>query len=87
MVVSISPVCCRAFVVAKKLLFLRKQLRAWAKSSFGSIKLKKLALMQEIEEFDILKESRRLSVMELQQEEVTLENFRVILKQEEIYWR
>lgn len=43
--------------------------------------------MQEIEEFDILKESRRLSVMELQQEEVTLENFRVILKQEEIYWR
>lgn len=55
-----SPVGCGAFVLAKKLAGLRGQLRNWVKFSFGSLKLKKLSLLQEIECLDILKESRLL---------------------------
>lgn len=64
------------FVLAKKLMHLRKHLRVWAKSSFGSSKLKKIVLMQEVDVFDIIK-----------QEQAILENLREIHRQEEIYWR
>lgn len=49
---------CEAFIMAKKVLALRVQLRKWTKFSFGSIKLKKLELMQDVENFDITKETR-----------------------------
>lgn len=75
------------FVLAKKLMHLRKHLRVWAKSSFGSSKLKKIVLMQEVDVFDIIKEGRRLSLTNLQQEQAILENLREIHRQEEIYWR
>lgn len=75
------------FVLAKKLMHLRKHLRVWAKSSFGLSKLKKIVLMQEVDVFDIIKEGRRLSLTELQQEQAILENLRETHRQEEIYWR
>lgn len=53
-----SPVGCGAFVMAKKVSALWDNLRRWAKFSFGSIKLQKLDLLQEIEKVDVLKESR-----------------------------
>lgn len=52
---------CGAFIMAKKIALLRDQLRNWAKVDFGSIKLKKLALLHEIGILEALKESRPLT--------------------------
>lgn len=41
-----------AFIVYKKIDGVRAHLRQWFKFSFGLIKLKKLALMQEVEVLD-----------------------------------
>lgn len=54
---STSPEGCGAFVMAKNVSALREQLRRWAKFSFGSIKLKKLELLYEIDKLDIIKDS------------------------------
>lgn len=66
--------------MAKKLAALRDHFRRWAKFSFGSIKLKKLELLQEVEKLDIAKESRCLSWQELQIEQVLLEKLWKIRK-------
>lgn len=42
---EITPVGCGAFILAKKVAGVRGKLQYWAKFSFGSIKLKKLALL------------------------------------------
>lgn len=65
-----SPQGCGAFVLAKKLIALRGQLRYWAKFSFGSIKLKKLALLHELEKLDVAKKNRLLLVVEFKQEKI-----------------
>lgn len=59
-----SPQGCGAFFLAKKLVGLRDHLRQWAKFSFGSIKLKKLNILHELEDLDLIKEHRRLSSLE-----------------------
>lgn len=59
----------------------------WAKFDFGSIKLKKLALLHEMEALDTLKEMRCLTTLETKQEQVLFEKLSEIRKQEEIYWR
>lgn len=82
---AISLVSCGTYVLAKKVTSLREYLRRWAKLNFGSIKLKKLALLHEIEVLDIVKETRALSMSELRQEQSLLENLVMIRKQEEIY--
>lgn len=84
---DLALVGCGAFILAKKLIGLKGLLRHWAKFNFGSIKFKKLALLHEVEEMDITKESRGLSTLEIQQEKVLLDNLEKICKQEEIYWR
>ncbi|XP_039143982.1 uncharacterized protein LOC120281134 [Dioscorea cayenensis subsp. rotundata] len=76
-----------AFIVSKKLAGVRTHLRQWSKFSFGSIKLKKLALMQEMEVLDIAKESRSLTLGEIQRELDLSFNLEEIRRQEEIYWR
>lgn len=43
--------------------------------------------MNEVEVLEIVKESRCLSILEGQQEQVLLEKLEGIHKQEEIYWR
>ncbi|XP_039136364.1 uncharacterized protein LOC120273726 [Dioscorea cayenensis subsp. rotundata] len=63
-----NPNGCGAFVLAKKLAWLRDQLHRWSKESFGSIKLRKLSLLHELELIDIVKESRCLNSVELNQE-------------------
>ncbi|KAH7674505.1 RNA-directed DNA polymerase protein [Dioscorea alata] len=65
---------CGAFIVSKKLAFLREKLRHWAKFSFGSIKLRKLALLHDLEELDIVKESRTLNQVERNRELLILES-------------
>lgn len=78
---------CGAFILSKKLAGVRAHLRRWAKFSFGSIKLKKLALLQEVENLDIVKESRILSAGEAREEQELLTKLKDIQKQEEIYWK
>ncbi|XP_039129000.1 uncharacterized protein LOC120265177 [Dioscorea cayenensis subsp. rotundata] len=84
---DLVPTGCGAFVISKKLAWLRECLRVWAKESFGSIKLKKLNLLQELESLDIIKESRCLLPNEVISEQHLLKSLETIHKQEEIYWR
>ncbi|XP_039129007.1 uncharacterized protein LOC120265183 [Dioscorea cayenensis subsp. rotundata] len=84
---DLAPTGFGAFVISKKLAGLRKRLRVWAKESFGSIKLKKLNLLQELESLDIIKESRCLLPNEVVFEQHLLKSLETIHKQEEIYWR
>lgn len=57
-----NPTGCGAFILAKKLAWLRDQLCRWSKESFGSIKLRKLALLHDLELIDA---SKNLSVSDL----------------------
>lgn len=84
---EMTPVGCGAYVISKKLAGLRDRLRVWAKESFGSIKLKKLDLLQEVERLDIIKESRCLSSDEVVLEQHLFQSLETIRKQEEIYRR
>lgn len=68
-----SPNGCGAFILAQKVAGLRGRLQHWAKFSFGSIKLKKLALLHP------------LSSVEFQQEKDIRLNLNEICKQEELY--
>lgn len=78
---------CGEFVMAKKMTALRVHLRRWAKLSFGSIKLKKLDLLHELDKVDVLKESRRLEPREVQHEQDLRDKIGELLKFEEIYWK
>ncbi|XP_039125244.1 uncharacterized protein LOC120261424 [Dioscorea cayenensis subsp. rotundata] len=81
------PTGCGAFILAKKLIFLRGQLRHWAKFSFGSIKLRKLALLLELDKLDSEAENRILSHSESKREEDLRIEMSMISKQEELYWK
>ncbi|KAH7659258.1 RNA-directed DNA polymerase protein, partial [Dioscorea alata] len=78
---------CGAFIVSKKLSCLREKLRHWAKFSFRSIKLRKLALLNDLNVLDVAKESRTLDQAEQNQELFLHESLGVIHKQEELYWK
>ncbi|XP_039145636.1 uncharacterized protein LOC120282866 [Dioscorea cayenensis subsp. rotundata] len=80
---SCNPQGCGAFVIAKKLQVLRDKLRVWSKESFGSIKLRKLDLLQELEILDIIKESEPPYLGESAEEVGLWERLEVIRKQEE----
>lgn len=67
---------CGVFIFSKKTSRLRDHLRHWARFSFGSIKLRKLALLQKLEEMDIAKE--------LSHEQSLLDYLGEIRKQEEL---
>lgn len=82
-----SPHGCGTFVMAKKLIALRGHLRHWAKFSFGSIKLKKLALLHALDMLDSAKENRSLLEEEINQEKATRLELIQICKQEELYWK
>lgn len=59
-----------------------EHLKQCAKFSFGSIKLKKLELQHEVQEFNIIKEKRHLMLLESRQEQVLFEKLGEIRKQE-----
>lgn len=84
---EMTPTGCGAFVLAKKLACLKVKLRSWAKFNFGSVKLKKLAFLQEVERLDIIKESRCLDTSEIDLERQLLQSLENVHKQEEIYWK
>lgn len=52
-----------------------------------SIKLKKLALLHELDVIDVRKESRSLATDELRLEQHLISSLNVINRQEEIYWK
>lgn len=52
-----------------------------------SIKLKKLALLHELDVIDVRKESRKLVTDELRLEQHLIFSLNVINRQEEIYWK
>lgn len=80
-----TPVGCGAFVVSKRISFLKNNLRKWAKFSFGSLILKKLSFLHDLEELNTFKESRKLTSSETKRELEIHEQLGTILKQEEIY--
>lgn len=56
-----QPQGCGAFTLSKKLSLTRERIKHWAKHDFGSIKLKKLALLNELEGLEVTNEGRPLS--------------------------
>ncbi|KAH7685642.1 DNase I-like protein [Dioscorea alata] len=84
---EIIPEGCRAFILSKKLAHLRSQLRYWAKFCFGSVKLKKLALLHDLEALDVVSESRGLTDSEAVQQRDMFVRLEEIRKQEETYWK
>lgn len=82
-----QPSGCGAFILAKKIKHLKEKLKTWAREDFGSIRLKKLALLHDIGLLDNLKESRSLTDEETHKENDLRAEMYGILKQEEIYWK
>lgn len=76
---------CGVLILSKKVYFLRKRLCHWAKYSFGSIKLRKLPILYDLEKLDIAKESRRLSLLKARHEQELQGQLKDIRKQEEVY--
>jgi len=62
---EMTPQDCGVFIFAKKMAGLKVRLRQWAKFSFGSIKLKKLSILHDLGNLDIVKESRCHTSLEL----------------------
>lgn len=71
----------------KEISFLRKRLKYWSKFDFGSIKLKKLSILHDLEMIDATKESRSLTKEERCKDSTLRAEMYSILKQEEIYWK
>lgn len=82
-----APVGCGAFILVKRMARLHEHLRYWAKFSFGSIKLRKLSLLHDLEVLDIIKERRPLFAEEVEKEQDLLDELGTTRKQEELYWR
>ena len=83
---ELTPNGCGAYIMSKKLIHSKDNLRQWSRDNFGSIKLYKLSLLQELESLDISKETHSLSFTELERElelHLALSN---LLHQEELYW-
>ena len=71
--------------MSKKLIHTKDKLRQWSRDNFGSIKLNKLSLLQELESLDISKETGSLLVMELERESELHLALSNLLHQEELY--
>lgn len=73
--------------MSKKLINITDHFKLWVKCEFGSIKLKKLNLLHELEQIDKAMESHSLITFET----ARLTNIRtklgLIVKQEEVYWK
>lgn len=74
-----------AYIIAKKITNTRNHIRQWTKRDFGSIKLKKLALMHEIDLLDNYRESHALTDEESAKDSSLRLDLSLILKHEEIY--
>lgn len=72
--------------MAKKIKLLIERLKYWAKVDFGSIKLKKLALLHDIGLINATKESRPLMEEEMGKDYNLKAEMVSILKSEKIYW-
>ncbi|XP_039144849.1 uncharacterized protein LOC120282161 [Dioscorea cayenensis subsp. rotundata] len=84
---SPNPCGCGAFILAKKITSLRENLKTWAKFEFGSIKLKKLGILHEMDVLDRIRETRSLTPVEINAEVHLRTELGAILKQEETYWK
>lgn len=78
---------CVTFVFSKKLAYLRDKLRSSAKSCFGSIKLRKLGLLNQLDWFDVVRDTNFLSSDENSSELVLKQELDGIYHQEELNWR
>ncbi|XP_039141329.1 uncharacterized protein LOC120278666 [Dioscorea cayenensis subsp. rotundata] len=84
---SLHPCGCGAFILAKKIARIRASLKSSAKFEFGSIKLKKLGLLHDLDLLDHAREARTLTPLEVNADINLKTELGVILKQEEIYWK
>lgn len=81
-----NPEGCKAFILAKRLIFLKHKLRRWASESFGSLRIHKNLLLELHSHYSI-SESRALSNEESQcNSQVRLE-LSSMLRQEELFWK
>ncbi|KAH7677449.1 DNase I-like protein [Dioscorea alata] len=81
----LTPSGCGAFILAKKISHLRAKLKNWAKTEFGSIKLKKLAILHDLDRLDSAREIGPPSEADLTTETQLRSELGETLKQEEIY--
>lgn len=77
-----TPAGCGAFVISKKVAWTKNMLRHWARTCFGSIKLKKLTLMNELDALDVAKETTALCTEDLAKEGSLLQELETIRRQE-----
>ncbi|KAH7687154.1 Exodeoxyribonuclease III protein [Dioscorea alata] len=84
---EINPVGCGAFILSKKLMFLKGKLRKWASESFGSLRLHKNSLLLELNSLDSLSENRPLSVDESARLAHIRSDLSSTLRQEELHWK
>lgn len=79
-----TPAGCGAFLISKKVAWMKKMLKHWARTCFGSIKLKKLALMNELDTLDMAKETTAPCTEDMAKEDSLLQELEAIRRQEEI---
>jgi len=76
-----------SFVLARKLKFVKEQLKKWNKKVFGDIKLRKYKLLDSVNALDVKEESDGLSSDEIDQRREAREELTRVLHMEEISWR
>ncbi|KAH7684024.1 RNA-directed DNA polymerase protein [Dioscorea alata] len=78
---------CGAFILSKKLLLLKRNLRSWAKENITSLNILKLNLLDELNSLDTANECRDLTAVESDRLSLIRSELSNKLKQEEIYWK
>lgn len=76
---------CGAFLLSKKLSYLKTKLYCWAKDTFGATNLHKKSLLGELNLLDTIGESWSLSKVESSWSTKIRSKLFTILNQEEIY--
>ena len=76
-----------SFVIARKLKFVKEELKKWNKEVFGDIKLRKYKLLDSINALDVKKGYVGLSSDEIDQRREAGEELARVLHMEEVSWR
>ena len=76
-----------SYVLVQKLKSLKIDLRRWNKEVFGDVNLRKNELLAQIQDLDLLKETRPLSVEEGVAKDQFKTDYEYVLLLEEIKWR
>ncbi|KAH7690203.1 RNA-directed DNA polymerase protein [Dioscorea alata] len=78
---------CGAFILSKKLPYLKAKIRTWAKDNFGNSNVLKNSLLFELNSLDSISKSRSLTKDENIRASHLRYELSTFFKQEEIYWK